>query len=116
GRIVMKALRRSLRRLRDLFGNSREDELAAELESHIEMQVEDNVRAGMSPEEARRQAAIKFGGLESAKEMSRDQRGFVFLETATADFRHAARTLLRNPGFSAVAVLTLAGGIGINTA
>ena len=105
----MKALRRSLRRLLDLFGNSREDELAAELESHIEMQVEDNVRSGMSPEEARRQAAIKFGGLESAKEMYRDQRGFVFLETAIADFRQAARTLLRNPGFSVVAVLTLAG-------
>jgi predicted permease len=112
----MKALRRSLRRFLDLFRNSGEDELAAELESHIEMQVEDNVRGGMSPEEARRQAAIKFGGLDAAKEMYRDQRGVVFLETAIGDFRQAARTLLRNPGFSVVAVLTLAGGIGVNTA
>src|SRR5258708_37459422 len=86
------------------------------MESHLQMHIGDNLRGGMSPTEARREALMKLGGVEQTKERYRERRGLPFLETLFQDLRFAARMLLKNSGATAVMIFTLALAIGATTA
>ena len=113
----MRRLVAVLRRLRAIFERDRLDrELAAELDSHLAMHVDDNVRAGMPRDEARRQALLKLGGVAQVEEQYRHVRGIPFIERLMRDVRFAARTLGAAPVFTSVAALTLGLGIGANAA
>ena len=106
-----------LQRLAALFRRRRlEDDLAAELRSHLEMAGEVNVRKGMTAENARREALRGLGGVEQTKELYRDQRGLPMIETTLQDLRFGFRMLRRSPGFSSLAILCLTLGIGANAA
>jgi len=113
----MRNVRAWISRLGGLFGKNRlERDLADEVRSHLELHIEENIRRGMTREEARRQALIQLGGIEPAKEIYRDRHGVPLVETTLRDFHYAVRTLRNNLAFSAVAVITLALGVGANTA
>jgi putative ABC transport system permease protein len=99
-----------------VFRGQLDRQLDDELRFHLEMQAEDNLRNGMDPEEARYDAMRRFGGMLAVKEEYRENRTFAAVEAFFRDIRYTLRTLGRNPGFTAVAVMTLAIGIGVNAA
>ena len=97
----MRRLRAALQRLLGLLGFGRRDEdLSSELESHLQMHVEDNVRAGMTPEQARRRALLDLGGVEPVKEAMRDRRSIPMIESLVKDARFAVRGLRKQPAFT----------------
>ncbi|MBP6717144.1 MAG: ABC transporter permease, partial [Acidobacteria bacterium] len=112
----MSAARRWWHRLRDTFSTRAERELDQEFQSHLQMQIDDHVRAGMTPSAARRAALIAAGGLEGAKEAVRDRGRLRWVNELARDARYGVRFLRRSPAFAAAAVLSLALGIGANTA
>src|ERR1700721_425986 len=109
----MRNLRRMLIRFAGLFGKQRQErELAEELEAHFAMHVEENLTRGMNPAQAQREARLKFGGIDSAKEAMGEGSSVMTLQIMGRDLRYAVRGWRRNPGFAATAILSLALGIG----
>src|ERR1700730_1275256 len=113
----MRQLRAWLARFKGLFQKAARDrDLAEEIESHLQMHIDDNLRAGMSPQEARRVAVMKLGGIDSTKEACRDRSTIPFLESLIQDLRFTMRQLRKNPAFTFTATLMVALGIGASVA
>ena len=112
----MKSLRRLFSRTSTSIAGRDEDRLRSEIEEHLALQTDEFIRSGMTPEEARRQAILKFGAVESIKEDYRDGAGLSMLENFLRDFRFALRQLRHNPGFAWTAIVVLAIGVAASTA
>src|SRR3984893_1828243 len=116
GGFVMRSLRRFLNRVVNLATRRAPDErLREEIEEHIALQTAENLRAGLSPVEARRQAMLKFGSVEAMKQDYRAERGLLLIENLVRDVRFALRLLRRTSGLTAFVVITLALGIGLTS-
>src|SRR3954469_17822426 len=114
---AMRALRGLLFRIRALLNKDRlEQDMAEELQSHLEFEVEQGVRRGMGLEEARRAANLHFGSVERTKEECRDAWGVRVVETLIQDVRVGGRRVSKKPGYTTAVVLALGLGIGANTA
>jgi macrolide transport system ATP-binding/permease protein len=113
----MKKLRTWLLRGAGIFSkNRREDEFAAEIEAHLRMQIDDNLRSGMPPEEARRAAHLKLGGVEQTKQAYRERGTMPLVESVWQDLRFTFRQLTKNPAFAVTAIVVLALGLGASVA
>ena len=113
----MASIRRLFFRFLSLFNGHRQDrELDSELQFCLDMETDENIRQGMSPDEARREAILKIGGIEQVKENCRDQRGLPWLESFLRDILYGVRQLFRNPGISILIILLVTLGVGASTA
>jgi hypothetical protein len=113
---VIRRVRAAAVRLLAMFTRQSDRDVVDEIESHLQMQIDDYIRSGMTPAEARRQAHVRFGGVQAVKESCRDRRGIPAVEALLADVRFCARLMRRNPGFTLLCVLSLSIGIGATTA
>jgi predicted permease len=113
----MSRIRGALARIAGVFrGNETDSDFRNEMEAHIEMETAENIRRGMQPDEARRQAILASGGVTQAVEAVRDQRGLPWVEALATDIKYGARSLRHAPAFATIVLFTLALGIGANTA